>query len=142
MHLEAYGAGASLAFALAGCRFTEISEIAAANLVWLELGQLAAATVVDEDLEVHLSFAAEFVDVAEELTLVGPDGFAEAFVVVEDSTKTEGKNGGMLEAVSDDASMIHTGFLIERFCGIVFADDYGKITGWVKEDLVSADTVD
>ena len=31
----------------------------------------------------------------------------------------------MLEAVSDNASMIHTRFLIEGFCGIVFADDYG-----------------
>ena len=36
MHLEAYGAGAGLTFALAGCRFAEIGEIAAAHLVWLE----------------------------------------------------------------------------------------------------------
>ena len=141
MHLEADGAGAGLAFALAGCRFAKIGEIAAAHLVWRELGKFAGAAIVDEDLEVHLGFAAEFIDVAEELTLVGPDGFAKAFVVIEDGAEAERKDGGVFEAVSDDASMIHTGFLIEGFCGIVFADDNGEVTGWVKEDLVSADTM-
>jgi len=76
MHLEADGAGAGLAFALAGCRFAEIGEIATTHFVWRDLGKFTAAAVVDEDLEVHLGFAAKFIDVAEELTLVGPDGFA------------------------------------------------------------------
>ncbi len=31
---------------------------------------LAATTIVDEDLQVHLGLAAQLVDVAEELTLV------------------------------------------------------------------------
>jgi hypothetical protein len=141
VHLEADGAGSGLALALAGCRFSEVGEIATAYLVWRELGKLTAAAVVDEDLEVHLGFAAEFIDVAEELALVGPDGFAEAFVVVEDGAEPEGKDGGVFEAVSDDASMIHTGFLIQGFCGIVFADDNGKVTGWVEENLISAYTV-
>ena len=56
----------------------------------------------------HFGFAAEFIDIAEELSLVGPDGLAEAFVVAENCAESEGKNGGVLEAVSDDASMIHT----------------------------------
>ena len=86
----------------------------------------------------HLSFAAEFFDVAEELALVGPDGFTEAFVVVEDRTESEGKYGGVFEAVSDDSCVVHTRFLIQGFCGIVFADDNGKVTGWVEENLISA----
>jgi hypothetical protein len=125
MHLKADGAGAGLAFALARCRFAEIGEIAPAHLVWRNLGKFTAAAVVDKDLEVHLGFAAEFIDVAEELTLVGPDGFAQAFVVVEYGAEAKRKDGGMFEAVSDDASMIHTRFLIEGFCGIVFADNNG-----------------
>ncbi len=125
MHLEADGAGARLAFALTGCRFAKVGKVTATHFVCRKLGEFAAAAVVYEDLEVHLGFAAEFIDVSEELTLVRPDGFAEAFVVVEDGTESERKDGGMFEAVSDDASMIHTGFLIEGFCGIVFADDNG-----------------
>jgi len=138
VHLETDGTGAGLAFALAGCRFAEVGEIAASDLVGRDLGKLTAAAVVDEDFEVHLSFAAEFIDIAEELTLVGPDGFTEAFVVVEDGAESEGKDCGMFEAVSYDAGMIHTGFLIESFCGIVFADYNGKVTGWVEENLISA----
>jgi hypothetical protein len=125
MHLEADGAGARLAFALTGCRFAKIGEVTATHFVGRNLGELASAAIVHEDLEVHFGFAAEFIDVAEELTLVGPDGFAETFVVVEDGSKAERENSGVFEAVSDDASMIHTGFLIEGFCGIVFADDNG-----------------
>ena len=93
MHLEADGASAGLTFALAGCRFTQIGEIAATYFVWRYLSKFTAAAVVYEDLEVHFGFAAEFFDVAEELTLVGPDGFAEAFVVVEDGSKAERKDG-------------------------------------------------
>jgi hypothetical protein len=74
---------------------------------------------------VHLGFAAQLVDVTEELTLVGPDGFAEAIVVVEDGAEAEGKHGGMFKAISDDASMIHTRFLVQGFCRIVFADYNG-----------------
>jgi hypothetical protein len=142
MHLEADGAGPGLSLALAGCRFAEIGEVSATYLIWRKLGKLAGAAVIHKDLKVHFGFAAQFVDVAEELTLVGPDGFAEAVVVVENGAETEGKYGGMSKAVSDDTSMIHTRFLIQGFCGIVFADDNGKITGWVKENLVSAHSVD
>jgi hypothetical protein len=142
VHLEADGAGAGLTFALAGCRFAEIGEIASADLVGGVLSQLAGAAIVDEDLEVHLGFSTKFVNVAEELTLVGPDGLAKAFVIVEHGAESEGKNGGMFEAVSDDACMIHTGLLIKGFFGIVFADDNGEITGWVEEDLISAYSVD
>jgi hypothetical protein len=142
MHLEAYGPGAGLAFALTGSRFAEVGEIFASDLVGWEVGQFTtAAAVIDKDLEVHLGFSAEFFDIAEELPLVGPDGLAEAFVIVEDGTESEGKYGGMLEAISDHSRMIDAGFLIQSFCRVVFADDNCEVTGWVKENLISTYSV-
>jgi hypothetical protein len=142
VHLEGYRTGASLALALAGSGLAEIGEISAAHLVSGELGELTyAAAVVDEDPKVHLGFAADFFDVAEELSLVGPDGFTEAIVVVEDGAESKRKNGGVFKAISDDSCVVHTGFLVQGFCRIVFADDNCEVTGWVKEDLVSAYSV-
>ena len=71
MHLEADGTSPGLALALAGSGLAKIGEVLAAHLLWIEVGEFATATaVVNEDLEVHFGFAAEFIDVAEELTLV------------------------------------------------------------------------
>jgi len=143
MHLEADCACAGLALALAGSCLTEVSEVLATNLLWIEVGEFASATaVIHEDFEVHLGFAAEFFDVVEELSLVGPDGFAEAFVVAEDSTESEGKDCGVFETVCDDSGVVNPGFLIECICGVMFTDDDCKITGWVKENLISAYAVD
>ena len=112
MHLEAHCAGPGLTFALPGCRFAEIGKVSATHFVGRKLGKLAAAAVIHKNSEVHLGLAAQLVDVAEKLALIRPDGFAEAFVVVEDGAETEGKYSGMFEAVSNNASMIHTRFLI------------------------------
>jgi hypothetical protein len=107
MHLEADGAGAGLTFALAGSCLAEVGEVLAANPLGGEIGEFAdAAAVVHEDLEVHLGFAAKFIDIAEELALVGPDGFAETVVVVEYRAESEGKNGGVFEAVGDYSCVI------------------------------------
>ena len=143
MHLEADCTGPGLALALAGRGFAEISEVLATDLFRIEVGELAtAATVIDENLEVHFRFAAEFFDIAEELALVGPDGLAEAFVVVEDGAESEWKNGGVLETICDYSCVVDPGFLIKSICRIMFADDDCKITGWVKENLISANPVD
>jgi len=143
MHLEANCTSAGLAFALAGCCFAEVGEVFAAHLIGREVGEFATATtVVDENLEVHLGFTAEFFDVSEELALVGPNRFAEAFVVVENCTESEGKNGGVFEAISDDSCMIDARFMVQGFYGIMFADDNCEVTGWVKENLISAYSVD
>ena len=75
MHLEADSTGAGLALASAGCGFAQVAEVFAANGIGdgdMPVEQLCAA-VVNEDLEVHLSFAAELFDVALELPLVGAD---------------------------------------------------------------------
>ncbi len=100
------------------------------------------AAVVDEDFEVHFGLAAQLVDVAQELALVGADGLAQAFVVVEDGAETEGQHGGVLETVGDDPGVVHAGFLVEGFRGVVFADDDGEVAGGVEEDLVAADSED
>jgi hypothetical protein len=124
MHLEADGAGTGLSLALAGCRFAKVREVRASDPLWRQIAEFAgAAAVINEDLEVHFGFAAEFFDVAEELALVGPNGFAEAFVVVEDSAESEGKNSGVVETICDDSCVVDPGFLIECICRVMFADD-------------------
>ena len=139
MHLKADRTGARLALAGAGCVLTQVAEITATDAFGRELPlDLFGATIIDKDLQVHLGFASELVNVAKELALIGADGFAEAFVVVEDGSKAEGQHRGMLETVGYDPGMIHAGFLVEGFCGVMFADDDSEVAGRVKEDLVTA----
>ena len=88
----------------------------------------------------HLGLAAQLVDVAEELALVGADGPAQALVVVEDGAKAEGQHGGVLKAIGDHPGMVHARFLVERFGGIVFADNHGQFAGGINKNLVAADS--
>lgn len=124
MHLEADGAGAGLSLTLAGSRLAEVGEVFSANPLGREVRELSSAgAIVDEYLEVHFGFAAEFIDIAEELALVGPDGLSEAFVVVEDCAESEGKYGGVLKTICDYSCVVDPGFLIECICRVMFADD-------------------
>jgi len=125
VHLEADCACPGLSLTLASCRFAEVREVFATYLLGIKVGKLATAAVIHQDFEVHLGLSAEFIDVAEELALVGPDGLAEAFVVVEDGAESEGKNCGVFETISDNSCVVDPGFLIECFCGIMLADDNG-----------------
>ncbi len=45
----------------------------------------------------------------------------------------------MFEAVGDHVSVIDSALLIEVYRRVVLTDDNRKITGWVKEDLISKD---
>ena len=101
-----------------------------------------AAAIVDEDFEVHLGLAAELVDVAEELALVGANGLAEDFIIVEDGSKSEGKDGGVLKAVRDDPGMVDAGLLIQSFLGVVLADDDCEVACGIEKNLISAYTKD
>ena len=124
MHLEADCAGSGLALALPGSRLAEVGEVFAADLIRGEISKLfTAGAIVNEYLEVHLGFAAEFFDIADELALVGPNGFAEAFVVVKDCAESEGKDCGVFEAICDDSCVVYPGFLIKSVCRVMFADD-------------------
>jgi hypothetical protein len=106
------------------------------------LFDLVAATVVHEDFEVHLGFAAQLVDAAEELPLVRADGLTQDFIVIEDGAETEGKNRGVLKAVRDDPGVVNAGLLIQGFLGIVLTHNDSQIAGGIEEDLVSADAKD
>jgi hypothetical protein len=79
VHLEADGAGAGLALAGAGGVLAQVAQVLAAYAFGGQmLFERVGAAVVDEDLQVHLRFAAQLVDVALELALVGADGLAQA----------------------------------------------------------------
>src|SRR5579859_711606 len=138
VHLEADGAGAGLAFALAGGAFAEVGEIFLAHaLERVMLFKFLATAVVDVDLEMHLGLAVQAFEVVLELALVGADGLSEALVVLKDGSKTEREDGGLLEAVGDYPSMVHAGFLIHRFGWVMFADYDSEVTGGVEENLVT-----
>ncbi len=140
VHLEADGTGACLALTLARRGLPQVGEVFPANLLSSGvIAKLLGATVVDKDFQVHLGFTAEFLNVGEELALVGPDGFAEAFIVTEDSPEAEGQHRRLTEAVGDDAGMIHACLLAKFFCWIVFADDDGEIACRIEENLIAAD---
>lgn len=142
MHLEAHGPGPGLALALARGVFAQAGEILASHSLNRKmLVDGVSATVIYIDLEMHLSLAAKLVNVREKLTLVRADGFAEAFVVIEDGAKAERQHSGMLEAVGDDSSMVNSGLLIEGFGGVVFAYDDGEVAGGIKEDLITTNSV-
>ena len=124
MHLEADGTGTGLTLALAGSGLPKISEVLPTDLLRMEVGEFTSATaVIDENFEMHFGFAAEFFDVIEELSLVGPDGFAEAFVVAEYGTESERKNCGVFETICNDSCVVDPGFLIKSVCRVMFADD-------------------
>jgi hypothetical protein len=80
--------------------------------------------------------------VAEKLAVVGADGSAQALVVAEDGSEAEGEHGGVLKTIGDDAGVVNSGFLVEDFSGVVFADNDGKIAGGIKKNLVSTDSQD
>ena len=113
VHLEAHCPGPRLALALPRSVLAQVGEILAAHAFGrLAFARSPAAAVVHEDLQVHLGLAAQLVDVRQKLALVGPDGLAQALVVVENRPKAERQHRGMLEAVRDHPGMIHAGFLI------------------------------
>jgi len=125
VHLHGDGACPGLAFALLGGVFAEAGQILPADAVHQDGLVELAATVVDDDLEVHLGFAAEALEIGEELALVGADGAAEGLVIGIDGAETEREDGGHFEAVGDDLAVVDCGFLEEGLVGVVFADNYG-----------------
>jgi len=143
VHLETDGASPRLALPSPRGIFPQIAQIFAANTFGGEiLLDFARTAVVDEDLEVHLGLAPQLVDIAEKLALVGADGFAQHFVVSENCAEPEGKYCGMLKAVGDHPSVINAGLLVEDFLGVVLAYDDGEVTGWIEENLITANTKD
>ena len=131
MHLEGDGACAGLAFAGAGGVLTEVGEIFAPDALREVLLELFGAAVIDEDLEMHLGLAAEFIDISLELALVGTDGLAKDLIVAEYSSKPERKDCGVLKTVRDNAGVIHPCLLIQVVVWVVFTHDDCEVAGGI-----------
>lgn len=143
MHLEADGACSRLPFTRARGVLSQVGQIRPARSLSGQVPfDLAPAAIVDKDLQVHLRFAAELVDVPEELSLIGADGFAKGLVVVKDGAETEGKNRGMTITVRNNAGVVHAGFLVKGRLRIVLAYNHRKITCRVKKNLIATDSKD
>src|SRR5579862_7219002 len=130
MHLNGDGPGFGLALTLPGGAFTKLREVLLARPS-VSMGvetigvQLVPAAVVEQHLQVHLGFAAQAVNVGEELALIGTDRAAKAIVVRENGSKTEGKDGRAFEAIRDNASVFDGCPVIQIVFGGVFTYDYG-----------------
>jgi hypothetical protein len=139
MHLEADRARARLPLTSACRVLSQAGEILPANAFGGRMFlDFAGATVVHNYLEMHLGFAAEFVDVSKELALVGTNRFAKALVIVEDRSETEWQDSGLLKTVCDYPCVIYSGFLVKGLRRVVFAHHDRQLAGGVKEDLVAA----
>jgi hypothetical protein len=140
MHLDGKSTGSGLALPLTAGALAKAGEVLLAD-GHIACG-VAGAGVVHQDLEVHLSFAAETLDIGLEMTLIGADGAAQGVVVLKGGAKPEGQDSGEFEAVCDNASVVFGGLLIKLFAvfGGVLGDDDGEITGWEEECLMTEDT--
>jgi hypothetical protein len=123
VHLKADCPGTSLALALPRCAFAELGKVFLSDSFgWQMLFNFPAA-IIDHNLQVHLGFAVEAFEVALKLSLIGSDGFAKAFIILEDGSEPERQDCRLFEAVSDDPCVVDSGFLIESFCRVMFAND-------------------
>src|ERR1700739_4748689 len=116
MHLRGYSAGFGLTFALQRRIFAKVGEIFPAyigNRFRSKPANLLAAAVVEGDLEVHLSLAAQTFNVGHKLALIRADRTPQGIIVSEDGSESEGKNGRHLEAIRDHSRMIHGRLLVE-----------------------------
>ena len=136
VHLQGEGACLGLTLTLAAGALAEAGEVLLPD--GHVAGGGAGANVVDQDLEVHLGLSSQAFHVGEEVALVGANGPAEGIVVGEGGVEAEGKDGGVLEAVADDACVILRGLLVERFdlFRIVFRDNDRQFAGGEQERLV------
>ena len=100
MHLDRKRAGARLALALAAGGLAQGAEVVLPGdgVALCSLRAGGGQYVVDQHLEVHFGFAAEPLDVGQEVALVGADGTAERVVIFKGGAEPEGQNGGLREA--------------------------------------------
>src|SRR6185437_16399200 len=74
VHLETDGARVRLSFAGAGGIFAQAGEVTPTCAVAPEMAvNFTAGAIVNKDLQVHFSLAAELLDVGKKLALVGPN---------------------------------------------------------------------
>jgi hypothetical protein len=88
---------------------------------------------------VHLGLAAKAVEIGQKLPLIGADGPPQGLIIGKNGAESEGEDGGHLEAVSDNFTVVDGGFLDKRLAGVVFTDNNSEITGGIEENLISGD---
>ena len=150
MHLDGKGSRFGLTFPLTGGRVAKTGQVLLPNGGLSRKRILREVTwtgVVNQNFEMHLSLAAEALDIRQKVPLVGTYGAAKTIVILEGGGEAEGKHGGELEAVGDDAGVIASGLL--SFASepgavrcAVFGDNYGKIAGGKEEGLVTEEAGD
>jgi hypothetical protein len=89
------------------------------------LVQFLGATGIYVDFEVHFRLSMQALQIALKLALVGANGLTKTFIILKNGSKTERKDGGMFETVSDNSGVIDAGLLIESLGWGVFADNDG-----------------
>lgn len=143
VHLETNCTCPGLALSCTGRALPQAAQVLSANPFRGQmLFKVLGTAVIDEDLQVHLGLAAQFLDIALKLALVGTNRLAEDFVVIEDCPETEGKHRRVLETICNDPGVIDAGLLIQCLLWIVLADDNCEVAGWIKKYLVAANSVD
>src|SRR5580658_9635878 len=91
VHLEAYRSRPGLALALPGGVFAKVREVLLAHAFEWEISiHFLGATSVYIDFEVHFGLAMQPFQIALKLALIGADGLTKSFIVLKDSTETEG----------------------------------------------------
>lgn len=120
-----------------------MGEVLLPGMVMVDAVAGFGADVVDDDLQVHLSLAAETLYIGQEVTLVGTDRTAQGVVVLKCGPKTERKNSGTVEAARDHTGVIAgsgLSFCAGQAAGVLMEmlrDDDSKIGCGKEEDLVS-----
>src|SRR5581483_3729760 len=121
-------------------------EVLLPDIVVLEAVAGFRADVVDDELQVHLGFAAQTLDVRHEVSLIGADGAAQGVVIFKGGSEAERKDGGAVKATGHHASVIAgCGLRIrtDQACAIlgeVLGDNDGEVSGRKQKDLVSKET--
>lgn len=140
MHLHRKRPRSGLAFPLTAGALTKARQILLSDGHIAQ--SIAWAGVVDQDFEVHLRLAAKAFDVGQEVALVGTDRASQRVVVLKGSSEAERQDRRVLEAVSDNTSVIFLGLLIHScaILRIVLGDDHRKIAGWKEKGLITEQT--
>ena len=138
MHLHRKCSRLGLPLALPNRAFAQIAEVVLANRhIPAAIGR--RADVVDHYFKVHLSLAAQPLDIGCEVALVGSDGTAECIVVRKGSTESEWKDGGKLEAVRDYLRMVLSATRVHPrgIFSIMFGYNDCELACWEKEYLIT-----
>src|SRR5882724_4287485 len=117
MHLDGEGTRERLALALLAGVCTQTGKILFADAL-CEHSFYVGACIVHDEFQVHLCLASQPLYIGGEVAMIGSHSTTKGVVVLKCCSKTEGKNGGVFEALRDNASMVLLSLLVHA--GVVF----------------------